>query len=412
MKFKNLFKTAISGLSTNKSRSFLTILGIAIGITAIILITSVGQGAQGLILNQIQGLGSKAIIIMPGREPKSPMDMAQIFNDSLKEKDLGELKKKTNVPHLAEIMPILFGAETAVYQNETYGLTLFGASEMMAKIWDVYPQQGIFFNESDIKNRADVVIIGTKVKKELFGNNEAIGQRIKIKNRNFRVIGIFPQKGQSSFVNFDEAAIIPYTTAQQYIFGTKYYHRVIVQVDSEENINQTVRDIKITLRNSHGISDPTKDDFWIETSADLVQRIGIITNVFTLFLVIVAAISLIVGGIGIMNIMLVSVLERTHEIGLRKAVGAIDQDILSQFLLEAIIMTVTGGIAGILLGAGSSYLFAIVLSKIAALGWTFNFPWLAALLGLSVSTFIGLIFGIYPARKAALKSPIEALRYE
>lgn len=412
MTFKNILKTAIFGLATNKSRSILTILGIAIGITAIILITSVGEGAQGLILGQIQGLGSKSIIVVPGREPKTPMDVAQIFGDSLKEKDLEELKKKNNVPHLTEIMPILFGAETALFQNKTYHLTIFGASEMITKIFDIYPQEGMFFTENNIKDRADVVIIGTKVKKELFGNAEALGQKIKIKNRNFRVIGIFPQKGQTSFVNFDEAAIIPYTTAQQYIFGIKYFHRLAIQVDSEENISQAVYDIKTTLRSLHGISDPSKDDFFIETSADLVKRISVVTDIFTFFLVIVAAISLVVGGIGIMNIMLVSVVERTHEIGLRKAIGATEQNILNQFLLEAVIMTMAGGLAGILLGAGFSYLLSIILSQALALAWAFSFPTQAALLGLAVSTLIGLIFGIYPARQAAVKNPVEALRYE
>lgn len=412
MTLKNTFKTALTGLQTNKSRTILTVLGIVIGITAIILITSLGQGAQNLILSQIQGLGSKTIVVVPGREPKGPMDIGQIFSDSLKERDLIELQKKNNAPHLAEIMPILFGGETAIYQNETYHLTIFGASELLTKIYDIYPQEGIFFNDLDIKNKADIVIIGSKVKKELFGNNDAIGKKIKIKNRSFRVIGIFPQKGQGSFFNFDEIAVIPYTTAQQYLFGIKYYHRFVVQADAENTIDDTVRDIKITLRNLHGITDHSKDDFFVETQVDLVQRMGIITNIFTLFLVTVAAISLVVGGIGIMNVMLISILERTKEIGLRKALGATDKDILTQFLLEAILMTMAGGLIGVILGGGLSLFISIILTKFLALGWKFIFPVLPALLGLTVSAIIGLVFGIYPACEAAKKSPIEALRYE
>ena len=412
MTLKNTFTTALGSLKTNKSRAILTILGIVIGIAAIIMITSLGQGAQKLILDQIQGLGSRTIVVVPGREPKSPMDVAQVFSDSLKEKDLEELKKKSNVPNLADIMPIIFGGETAVYQNETYHLNLFGASELITEIYDVHPKEGEFFSDIDIKNKADVAIIGSRVKKELFGDDEALGKKIKIKNRSFRVIGILGAQGQSSFFNFDEIAIIPYTTAQQYIFGLKYYHRFVLRADSESNLNQTVSDIKATLRNLHGITDPSKDDFFVETQADLVKRISIITDVFTLFLIIVAAISLIVGGIGIMNVMLISVLERTHEIGLRKALGATEKDILNQFLLEAVIMTVAGGIIGTFFGTSLSLAVAFILSRVVALGWSFVFPYFAAFLGLTVSAFIGLIFGLYPARKAAIKSPIEALRYE
>lgn len=412
MTFKNIFKTALTGLQTNKSRAVLTILGIVIGITAVMLIASLGQGAQGIILSQIQSLGSKTIAVAPGREPKSPMDVGQIFSDSIKEKDVMELKKKTNVPHLADIMPILFGGETAYYQNESYGLTIFGASELFAKIYDITPREGFLFTDGDVKNAADAVIIGSKVKKELFGNNEAIGQKIKIKNKNFKVIGIIAPKGQSSFFNFDDIAVIPYTTAQQYIFGIKYYHRLVIQADAEENVDQTVRDIKTTLRNSHRITDPANDDFFVETQVDIMKTMSMVTDVFTLFLIIVAAISLVVGGIGIMNVMLISILERTREIGLRKALGATEKDILNQFLLEAVTMTGGGGLIGVALGASLSYLISFILSRFLAIGWDFTFPFFATFIGLSVSILIGLVFGIYPAKKAAQKSPIEALRYE
>lgn len=220
------------------------------------------------------------------------------------------------------------------------------------------------------------------------------------------------KKGQVSFFNFDEVVIIPYTTAQQYILGIKYFHRFIIEADEESNIRQTVSDIETTIRNSHGITNPDKDDFRTETQADLAERLGVIMMSFTLFLVAVAAVSLIVGGIGIMNIMLVSVTERTREIGLRKAIGATDFDILAQFLLEAILLTAAGGFIGIALGSGFSFLASLILSKVVELDWEFSFPFFAAGLGLIVSTVIGLVFGIYPARQAAKKSPIEALRYE
>lgn len=412
MTLKYSFKTAISGLYANKSRSVLTILGIVIGITAIILITSIGQGAQSLILNQLQGMGSKTIIVIPGREPKGPSDVAQSLSDSLKEKDLTELKKRSNVPNLKQAMPILFGGETANYGGETYRLTIFGASEFLQDVLDVSINEGSFFTNEDIKSRADVVVIGLKVKDQLFGSSDAIGKKIKIKNRNFRVIGVLAPKGQVSLFNFDETAIVPYTTAQQYIFGIKYFHRFFIEADAEENIDRTVEDIKMTLRNSHGITDPSKDDFFVQTQVDLVSRLSIITDVLTLFLISVAAISLLVGGIGIMNIMLVSVTERTREIGLRKSLGATEKNILTQFLLEAVTLTTTGGVIGIILGAILSFITSTILSKFVGLNWSFTFSPIAAIIGFGVAALVGLIFGIYPARKASQKSPIEALRYE
>ncbi|MDP2638978.1 MAG: ABC transporter permease [Candidatus Azambacteria bacterium] len=414
MRIRYLAKTALRGLTTNKSRSFLTLLGIVIGIMAIILVMSLGQGAQNLILNQIQSIGPKVIAVVPGRQPKGPTDILSTFTDSLKEKDVRELQKKINVPHLKEIMPIVFGSQTAAYQDETYRPTILGVNNLFTKIYDIYPAEGRVFTDEEIKGYADVVIIGSKVKNELFGENneDALNQKIKIKGRNFRIIGIFPQKGQVSFLNFDDVAIVPYTTAQQYIFGKKYFDRLVVEADDEKNVAQTVEDIKITLRNSHNISDPEKDDFFVETQAQAIETVGTITSTLTLFLMAIAAISLVVGGIGIMNIMLVSVTERTREIGLRKALGAKSKDILTQFLLEAIILTGVGGAIGIFLGILFSFIISFVLGRYLGVDWGFVIPFNAIFLGLGVSTLIGLVFGIYPARKASKKSPMEALRYE
>jgi len=412
MHIKYTVKTAFRGLTINKMRSFLTLLGIVIGITAIILIMSLGQGAQNLILSQIQSMGPKVIAIAPGRQPQGITDMLSTFTDSLKEKDVAELQKKNNVPHLAEIMPIVFGSQTAVYENEAYRPTILGVTGLFTKIYNIYPSEGRIFTDEEVKGYADVVIVGSKVKDQLFGNDSALGQRIKIKGKNFRIIGIFPKTGQVSFLNFDDIAIIPYTTAQQYIFGIKYFNRIVVEADSEENVNSTVNDIKITLRNNHNISDPSKDDFFVETQAEALKMVSSITDIFTLFLAAIAAISLFVGGIGIMNIMLVSVTERTREIGLRKALGATSKNILVQFLLEATILTTAGGIIGIALGIFLSFIASFILGHYLALTWQFSIPVMAIILGLGVATLIGLVFGIYPARKASHKSPMEALRYE
>ncbi len=412
MRFLHSFKTAISGLRSHKSRSFLTILGIVIGITAIILVMSVGKGAENLILSQVQGLGTRTIAVVPGREPKGPSDFAQVFSDSLKEKELEALQRKDNVPTLEQIMPVVFGGENGSYGNETYRLTIFGGSEMITQIFDLKVSEGNFLTQSDVRGRADVVVLGAKVKEELFGSSDAIGEKIKIKGRNFRVIGVLPKKGQVSFFNFDEMAVVPYTTAQQFIFGIKHFHRFIILADSEEDIGRTVRDIELTLRGLHDIDSAKKDDFFVETQEDLASRLGTITQVLTLLLVSIAAISLVVGGVGIMNIMLVSVTERTREIGLRKAIGATEKDVLTQFLLEATILTSVGGVVGIALGALFSLLISFALSGILGLDWKFSFPMFAAFLGLAVSAIIGLVFGLYPAWQASKKSPIEALRYE
>ncbi len=412
MHIKYSFKTAVNGLKSRKSRSALTILGIVIGITAIMLIMSLGQGAQNLILTQIQSIGSKTIAIAPGRQPKGPTDILSTFADSLKQRDLDFLENKNNVPHLSKLMPIVFGSESVAYGNDTYQATIFGVTDLFTKIYNIYPSKGRVFGDDEIKSYADVAIIGSKVKDELFGTDEALGEKVKIKGKNFRIIGILSQKGQFSFLNFDQATIVPYTTAQQYIFGIKYFNRLVVEADTEANVPQTEEDIKRTLRESHNITDPTKDDFFLETQADAMQTVSTVTNVLTWFLAAVAAISLIVGGVGIMNIMLVSVTERTREIGLRKAVGATEKNILIQFLLEAVLLTATGGIVGIILGTSFSFITSLILSKVLAVNWAFTFPIQAMLLGLGVAAVVGLVFGIYPAKQASRKSPIEALRYE
>lgn len=412
MTWKQLIATALSGLRTNRSRSALTILGIVIGITAIMLVMSLGAGAQALILGQVEGLGANIIAVVPGREPTGPSDSAQIFSDSLKDKDITALKSKFNVPNLKTLMPVLFGGDTGVYENETYRLTIFGGSEFMEEVFDAHPEEGSFFTEDDVRARADVVVIGSKVTEELFGERNPIGEKIRIKGRNFKVIGYLAPTGGGSLFNFDEAAMVPYTTARDYIFGIKYYHRFIIQADNDDNVELVAEDVRRTLRESHDIDDPSKDDFFVSTQADLANRLSTITTSLTWFLIAMASISLFVGGIGIMNIMLVSVTERTREIGLRKAVGATERDILRQFLLEAVFLTAIGGLIGILLGTFLAFVASVGLSRGLGLDWKFVFPLSGIILGLGVSSAVGLVFGGYPARKASQKSPIEALRYE
>ncbi|MFA5831034.1 MAG: ABC transporter permease [Candidatus Paceibacterota bacterium] len=412
MHWKHVIKTALTSLGINRSRSLLTILGMIIGVASITLIMSLGEGAQAFILGQVQGIGSRTIAIMPGRQPTSPADVAQLFSDSLKQKDIDALNKKENVPEAELVMPLVFGADTASYGNETYRITIFGATEAIQEILEVYPSEGSFYTEDDVKQYGAVIVIGRKVQEKLFSDENPIGKKMRIKGKNFRIIGVLPKKGAGSLFDFDEAALLPYTTAQQYIFGTKFFNRVVVQVSSEDRITGAILDIERTLRESHNITDPAKDDFFVETPADIISRLGVVTQALTLLLSSLAAISLVVGGIGIMNIMLVSVTERTREIGLRKAIGATEKEIMMQFLIEAVLLTSIGGLLGVMLGASLSVLAAFLVNKFSAIAWSFIFPIRGAILGIGVSVAIGLIFGIYPARHAAKKDPIEALRFE
>ena len=410
MIFKYSVETAVKGLTTHKSRSALTVVGIVIGITSIILVMSLGQGAQTLILGQVKGLGATTIITLPGKLSLGPSAAAQTMNDSLKQKDLALLEMKSNLPHAKYVMPMVVGSAQSVRGSNVYQTTVFGAGSLVPQIFNLIPDRGDFFSDDDVLSQSLVVVIGYKVKQHLFDGDDPIGQKIRIKNNTFKVVGVLPEKGSSS--QFDDCVFMPYTTAQQYILGTKFYSRLVVEADTQDNITTTVQDIKITLRNSHNITDPTKDDFSVTTQADIAATLSTITNALTAFLAAVAAISLVVGGIGIMNIMLVSVTERTKEIGLRKALGATNEDILTQFLLEAVILTATGGVIGIILGSGLSYLISLVLKNVLMLDWQFIFPWSAAIMGFITASGVGLLFGIYPANQAAKKSPMEALRYE
>jgi len=414
MKLKHTFKIAVTGLKVNKSRSLLTMLSIIIGIAAIILIFSIGEGSEKLILDELGGMGAETIVIRPGQEPKGPSDFAEsLFQDSLKTRDVVALKKKENVPHLSQIAPSVIVPGSVSYRGETFKSNNFGwSAELMEEMFDVKLEAGVLFGEKEIRSKASVAIIGSEVKEELFGKEKAIGKNIKLKGKNFKVIGVLSSRGQVSVFNIDKLVVVPYSTAQKYLLGIDHYHEIILKADSTESVAETVRDIKRTLREIHGITDPSKDDFFIVTQEGMVDQIGTILTVLTLFLATVVGIALIVGGVGVMNIMLVSVTERTKEVGLRKSLGATDKDILTQFLIEAFLLTVSGGILGVLIGAFLSFIATIILVNFVGLDWSFSFSFGAAILGITVSGLIGIIFGIYPAKKASHKSPMEALRYE
>ncbi len=412
MKIIHHVKTAYTGISTNKSRSLLTILGIVIGIASIMIVMSLGQGAQSLILGQIEGMGSNIVTVQSGKKTNNPSDAMGRIMDALKEKDVNALRRPANVQGIKDITPTVFLPTTVNYEGEKISTGIFGASEMVLDILREYPEQGSFFTAEDIRQKSRVAVLGWEVYEDLFGRSDAIGQTIRIKGQPFRVIGIFPNTNKASFFSTKSMIIVPYSSAQQYLTGQDYFTEIIIQVEEGFSMDRVVADIEATMLESHGIDRMDDADFHVVTQKEIVDSISTVTDILTWLLASVAAISLLVGGIGIMNIMLVSVTERTREIGLRKALGATEGTILYQFLFESIILTAIGGVIGIILGGAFSFLVSIFLSNVMNLDWKFEFPIFAAFLGLSVSALIGLVFGLYPARNAARKSPMEALRSE
>lgn len=405
--------TALRAIKANGVRSGLTVLGIVIGITAIMLIVSIGEGAQSLILGQIQGLGAETIVLRPGRQPKGPSDAAgMLLADSIKDRELDALKRKENVPALVSMAPVVMVSDPVSYGSNVEHPTIFGwSAEFMASMMKVEVKKGILFDESDIKQSATVAVLGGKVAEKLFANDDPVGRTIRIRDTNFRVVAVL-KAGNSGIFDIDNTVVIPYSAAMNYLSQQKFYNEVMIRVTNADAVERSVGDIEATLRGLHNITDPDKDDFYVQTQQATIEQVGTILSVLTTFLSAVVAISLVVGGIGVMNVMLVSVTERTREIGLRKALGARTVDILVQFLFEAMLLTLLGGAIGIFLGVVFGYLASIALSSSLGVVWEFTFPYQATAIGLFTSLCVGVIFGIYPARKASKKSPIEALRYE
>ncbi|HPW34727.1 MAG TPA: ABC transporter permease [Candidatus Paceibacterota bacterium] len=412
LSLKDSFKMATGGVLLYKSRSVLTILGIVIGITSVVMVMSIGKSAEGYIIGEIKSLGAQNVFVLPGRQPKGPTDSAgTLINDSLKQKDLDDLAKKSNIPDAVRVTPYVFGSEAVSYESELMeGVMVMGSTDYIKSNFDLDLVEGRFFDNYETEQKAAVVVVGDEVRKELFGNSYPIGEKIKIKDQSLMVVGFLKNKGAGSFVNFNKAVIAPYTIVQQKILGIKYFQRIIVEAKSEEYVSAVVRDIETLIRNNHNIDDPEKDDFWIQTQEGMANSIKTITTILTVLLASMASVSLIVGGVGIMNIMFVSVTERTKEIGLRKALGATNNNILNQFLFEALVFTIGGGLVGIVLGISFSLGASYIAQKFAQINLPYVISVQGIILGVVVSTAIGLIFGIVPAWRAAQKSPVESLR--
>jgi putative ABC transport system permease protein len=406
---------SVKALLLNKSRSFLTMLGIIIGVASVIIIISVGAGAQSLILSQVKSLGTNLIGVMPGNsgDDAPPSSAMGIVITTLTYDDAESLKEKNKAPNIVDIVSYAKGIGTLKWGSNSYDTSLSGCTRGYLGVEGGEVLKGRFFTDEEVRSMARVVVLGSLVKKELFGDSEAIGQRIKLKNHIFEVIGVMKERGTVAFQDYDDQVLIPIKTIQKLILGINHVSSIRVKVDNTENIERAIEDVKMILRERHDIEDMSgnDDDFTVRSAAQALDMITTVTNALKFFLAAMAAISLVVGGIGIMNIMLVSVSERTREIGLRKAVGADNFNILLQFLEEAIVVTLIGGIIGIILGALVSFLISLVAVYLGY-DWEFKVSIFSIILAVGVSTLIGLIFGIYPARKASKLEPVEALRYE
>jgi len=412
---KQSISISFRALLTNKGRSFLTMLGIIIGVAAVIIIMSVGAGAQSLILSQVKSLGSNLVGVLPGKsEDKGPpASVYGVVITTLTYDDAMALRSKNNVPNIVEVVAYTKGVATLSWNGSTYDTNLSGATVGYQAVEGGEVEFGRFFSSDEEKNLSRVAVLGKTAARELFGEQNSIGQRIKINREMFEVIGVMKERGTVAFQNYDDQVFIPIMTMQKIVSGVNHLGLIRAKIDQENNIPQAIKDIEATLRERHDIRDQSgaSDDFTVMSAVTALDLLTTITNALKYFLAAVAALSLLVGGIGIMNIMLVSVTERTREIGLRKAVGARAVKIRSQFLLEAIFLTGVGGAIGIIAGALISYLIAVVAHYLDYT-WDFIVPLYSLILGLSVSFLVGLFFGIYPASQAAKLDPIEALRHE
>jgi putative ABC transport system permease protein len=403
MSFYDLLKEAFRSITANKLRSGLTVLGIVIGIAAVISMISIGQGTKGQITQSIESLGSNTLSIIPGGTRIGAMFMGRGSAQSLKEEDVEVLKKIDGVIDVVPVVQKTFQVVAPNGNNTRAGV--IGASEGIFTVREISIESGSTFNEEHVRNISRVAVLGNNIAKDLFGDENPVGKIIRISGSNFKVIGVAAPKGGAMGLVFDDMIYIPITTMQRILSKSEYLTSILVKGESKDILPQIQEEATILLAKKHRV-DPQNPDFSIISQEDVLSTLNQVTNTMTIFLASIAAISLIVGGIGIMNMMLTSVTERTREIGLRKAIGAKKREILNQFLIESVILTLIGGILGIVLGS----LVSIAISKIANIPSQISV--FSIILSLIFSSLVGIIFGYWPAKRAAELDPIVALRYE
>lgn len=403
--FGESVKIAFNALVSNKLRSVLTMLGVIIGVGAVIAMVSIGMGVQNKVTDSISSLGSNLIIVMPGAASTTGVRQAAGSNTTLTMKDAQAIAAE--VAGVSAAAPGVSRQYQVVAGNQNWTTSVQGTTPEYMEVRNLSVQSGGFITNEDVDERNRVAVIGSTVAANLFSNRNPVGENIRINNAPFKVVGVLESKGQSAGgQDQDDMVIVPITTAQERLMGITYIQNISVQGANADVVNQVQQDITGLLRSRHHLTGDKENDFTVRNLASVMAAATETTSTITLLLGNIAAISLLVGGIGIMNIMLVSVTERTREIGIRKALGARYQNILLQFLIEAVVIGVIGGIIGVVLGIGTSY----VISAVA--GWSTVISLAAVFLAFGFSVGIGLVFGVYPARKAALLNPIDALRYE
>lgn len=402
--YKESFLMAWASLIANKMRSILTMLGIIIGVAAVIALVSIGNGVKQDIQNSISSLGSNLLMVMPGA-PRTPgVRPSQGSMKSLKVSDYQAISKLYGVKAAS---PYTANSYVTIYQSKNWTTTVSGVSSNFQDVNNWTMAEGRFISSENVENRERVAVVGQTVVKNLFAGEDPVGKEIRVKNIPFRVIGVLNSKGNGTMGNDqDDVIFIPYTTAMERVEGVDYLRMVYVVASDDNGIDRLQSDIENLLRVRHSIKDTNLDDFNIQNMKSIMETMEQTTGTLTLFLGAVAAISLVVGGIGIMNIMLVSVTERTREIGIRKALGATYFVIVTQFLIEAVVISLMGGLIGIALGIGASKLIGLA----SGMSTVISVP--TIVLSFAFSMAIGLVFGIYPARKAAKLNPIDALHYE
>lgn len=407
MNISNLFKIALRAIAANKLRSFLTMLGIIIGVASVIAMLAIGQGSKKSIQANIAEMGSNMIMIRPGQD-KGPGGARQDASEmqSLKLKDYETLVEQSK--YLAAISPSVSTSGQFINGNNNTPSSIYGISPDYLEIRQLKVEDGEMFTEDDIKTSAKVCLVGKTVADNLFTNGEdPVGKVIRYKNIPFRIIGVLKSKGYNSFgMDQDDMVLAPYTTVMKRILSVTYLQGINASAITEEMTDVAINEVSTLLRSNHKLKEADVDDFTIRSQQEMAEMMNSTSDTMTILLLVVACISLIVGGIGIMNIMYVSVTERTKEIGLRMSVGARGIDILNQFLIESVLLSVTGGIIGVIVGVGA----AVGINVFAH--WPIQIqPW-SVLLSFAVCSATGIFFGWYPAKKAACLDPIEAIRYE